>query len=199
MTAAARRANKRLYVRLFIAPVLMFGFAFSMVPLYETFCEWTGINGRAKGLTERTVEPGEYAGNGMVAHGATYDANTLGAGTARDVRVTFTTRVGTGVPLRFYAEADNVDVQAGQVQTVVFIAENRSDRPFLGRAVPSVSPSEAAPHLRKLECFCFQEQQFKPYEKVKMPVQLVVDPALNGKVDTVTLAYTFFELKDRKG
>ena len=39
-------ANSRLVKRLGFAAVLMFGFGFALVPLYDVFCEVTGLNGK---------------------------------------------------------------------------------------------------------------------------------------------------------
>ena len=38
--------TKRLVVRLAASAVLMFGFGFALVPLYEVFCDITGLNGK---------------------------------------------------------------------------------------------------------------------------------------------------------
>ena len=38
--------NRSVVVRLVCASVLMFGFGFALVPLYEVFCEITGLNGK---------------------------------------------------------------------------------------------------------------------------------------------------------
>jgi len=38
--------TKRLVVRLATAAFLMFGFGFALVPLYEVFCDITGLNGK---------------------------------------------------------------------------------------------------------------------------------------------------------
>ena len=41
-----KQANQRVVKRLGIAAVLMFGFGFALVPLYDVFCDITGINGK---------------------------------------------------------------------------------------------------------------------------------------------------------
>jgi len=45
-TDERKAANTRVVKRLGIAAVLMFGFGFAMVPLYDVFCDITGINGK---------------------------------------------------------------------------------------------------------------------------------------------------------
>ena len=40
-----RKITKGFWIKLIAAPILMFGFAFAMVPLYDILCEITGFNG----------------------------------------------------------------------------------------------------------------------------------------------------------
>ena len=39
-------ANRRLVARLLVVLVAMFGFGYALVPIYDVFCEITGINGK---------------------------------------------------------------------------------------------------------------------------------------------------------
>jgi len=65
----------------------------------------------------------------------------------------------------------------------------------VGQAIPSYGPRVAAQYVKKLECFCFQQQTLAPHERRVMPVVFVVDAALPAEVNTVTLSYTFFEVE----
>ena len=38
--------SKGFWIKLGLVPVAMFAFAFALVPLYDTFCDLTGLNGR---------------------------------------------------------------------------------------------------------------------------------------------------------
>ena len=51
MTAAGS-SNARLVKRLLLAVTAMFGFGFAMVPLYNVFCDLTGLNGKVGGRVE---------------------------------------------------------------------------------------------------------------------------------------------------
>jgi cytochrome c oxidase assembly protein subunit 11 len=66
----------------------------------------------------------------------------------------------------------------------------------VGQAVPSVAPWAAAKHLRKTECFCFNQQPFAANEGKHMPVRFMLDPELPADVETVTLSYTFFDVTE---
>jgi cytochrome c oxidase assembly protein subunit 11 len=61
------------------------------------------------------------------------------------------------------------------------------------QAIPSFSPGAVAEYFKKIECFCFTKQTFKPREKKIMPMRFVVIPALPEQYKTITLAYTFFD------
>ncbi len=44
---------------LVILVVLMFGFGFALVPLYDVFCEVTGLNGKTAGKYEGELSSGD--------------------------------------------------------------------------------------------------------------------------------------------
>ena len=46
MAEATDKQTKRIAVRLATAAVVMFGFGFALVPLYDVFCDITGLNGK---------------------------------------------------------------------------------------------------------------------------------------------------------
>jgi cytochrome c oxidase assembly protein subunit 11 len=85
-------------------------------------------------------------------------------------------------------------VHPGELVHVVYEVRNQSQRAVVGQAIPSYGPQIAAGYFRKLECFCFRNQQLEAGETRQMPVVFVVDPSLPREVATVTLSYTFFEL-----
>jgi cytochrome c oxidase assembly protein subunit 11 len=65
------------------------------------------------------------------------------------------------------------------------------------QAIPSYAPMQASPHFNKLECFCFNEYTLAPGETRAWPVAFVIDPKLPKDVTTITLSYTFFEVKGK--
>ena len=66
-----------------------------------------------------------------------------------------------------------------------------------GQAIPSYAPRHSATHFKKLECFCFQQQELKGRERREFPVVFVIDPKLPADISTITLSYTFFEVAGR--
>ncbi len=73
------------------------------------------------------------------------------------------------------------------------MAFNRSDKPVVAQAVPSVAPGQASLYFNKTECFCFTEQLLGPRESRDMPVRFVVDPNLPRGTDMVTLSYIIYQ------
>lgn len=155
----------------------MFVFGFALGPLYSAICEATGFNGKFNGMVANAAEP-------------------VQVDSSRTVKVQFVTTVNGGRDWKFHAEQSSVEVHPGEFYTVNFYAENTEDHAVVAQAVPNIAPWNAASHLRKTECFCFNNQPFKAGEGKKMPVRFMLDPALPKSVDEVTLSYTFFDVTD---
>ena len=173
-----RKTSSRQHgLRLVVVVVAMFGFGFALGPIYTALCKITGINGKTSGMQA--------------------DANALPAiDTSRTVTVQFVTTVNGGRPWEFHAEKAEVQVHPGQLATMSFHAKNTEGRDLVAQAVPNVAPWNAAKHLRKTECFCFNNQTFKAGESKEMPVRFMLDPDLPADVDVVTLSYTFFDVTE---
>ena len=169
---AAPASNARLVKRLLLAVTAMFGFGFAMVPLYNVFCDLTGLNGKVGGRVE---------------------AVEVEADLNRTVMVEFVANVNQTMPWEFRPEVSRMEVHPGKVYRTSFYAQNRTERVMVGQAIPSVSPGVAAQHFKKTECFCFTEQQFAAGEGRDMPVMFMVDNELPDDVEVVTLSYTFFD------
>jgi cytochrome c oxidase assembly protein subunit 11 len=168
-----RRSNRTLLVKLGIVVVVMFGFGFALVPLYDQICKATGL---------RNIDAPDRLVNSQVDP-------------VRTVRLEFDANVHK-LPWSFRLPAPAVvSVHPGEVTQVVYEVENRTERPITGQAIPSYGPQLAARYFKKLDCFCFAKQSFGPHEKRQMPVVFVVDPGLPPEVNTISLSYTFFEVE----
>lgn len=174
----ARQANVRLGAKLALVALAMFGFGYALTPLYDLFCEIAGINGKV-GRTPAVIAPG-----------ARLDSN-------RTVTVEFTGHASTGLPWEFRPLTRKLEVHPGETVVVSYYARNTTDEVITGQAIPSVAPGRAAPHFKKIECFCFTEQKLAPGEAREMPVRFVVAPELAAGVHTITLSYAFFNV-DKK-
>lgn len=169
----SQETNKKTAGRLLLVAVAMFGFGYALVPLYDLLCDVTGLNGK----TQR-AELAQTKNQKIISD--------------RLVKVEFTTMVNTNLPWKFKALQGKISVHPGEMTTVKFLAKNMTNEVVTGQAVPSVAPSKAANHFKKIECFCFTQQTLQPGEEKEMAVQFVVDSKLAPEIDTITLAYTFF-------
>lgn len=169
-----KRAIRISLVRLSALTLAMFGFGFALVPLYNMLCDAIGLNGKVR------MEA-------VAADGAIVD-------TSRTVTVEFVTTVNASAPWEFRPDVQKITMHPGEFRTVTFYARNLRDEATVGQAVPQVAPWDAARHLRKSECFCFNNQPFAALEGKHMPVVFTLDPELPPDVDTVTLSYTFFDV-----
>lgn len=175
MDASQRsHANRRVVTRLGVVVLAMFGFGFALVPLYDVFCEITGLNGKT-GRIELELALGEKV-----------DAE-------RTVTVEFLATVNSGLPWEFRPVVKKVSVHPGAVTEVKYYARNLTDHAVTGQAVPSLAPGQAARYFNKTECFCFTQQTLGPREGRDMPLRFVVDPDLPAEVKTVSLSYTFYQ------
>ena len=167
-------ANQKVVKRLGIAAVLMFGFGFALVPLYDVFCDITGLNGKTGRIELED------------ALSQTVDEDRL-------VTVEFLGVVHSELPWEFRPMVRRIKVHPGEVTEVNYYAMNKTDNTVAGQAVPSLAPGLAAKYFSKTECFCFTRQSLGPGEGKEMPLRFVVDPALPENVRTVSLSYTFFQ------
>jgi cytochrome c oxidase assembly protein subunit 11 len=174
--AIAANSQRRHVVLLVLLATGMFGFAFALVPLYDIFCELTGLNGKT-GAQVAVVEVPPVVVD-------------------RDVKIQFLAHVGNGMPWEFRPQQSQITVQPGEMHTVTFYARNRAQQGVTGQAVPSVTPGIAAAHLHKVECFCFEQQHLDAGEALEMPVTFYVDAELPEDISTISLAYTLFRVAD---
>lgn len=169
----ARRSNSKVIAWCLSGVVGMFAFGFALVPLYDVFCEITGINGKTGGRYEA---------------GATQQVDE-----SRTVRVQFLASNGPGMTWEFRPVVRSVDVHPGEAVTVNYYAANGSDYAMVGQAVPSLAPSEGSLYFHKTECFCFIQQPLEAGESVEMPLVFIVDRDLPEHISKLTLSYTLYD------
>lgn len=158
---------------------LMVGAAYAAVPFYNWFCRATGFNGTTQVAT----------------------AQPVGAPLARQVAVRFDSNVSGGLPWKFEPEKTEINVHVGEVVTAYYTVTNESARTTTGQAAYNVAPLTVGAYFQKINCFCFTEQTMAPGEKREMAVVFYVDPSFvndseNDGVNTITLSYTFFPVRD---
>lgn len=172
--------NSKTALKLGAAALAMFGFGYALVPLYDVFCEITGLNGKTGRVSVSRAED------------TTVDMDRL-------VTVEFDTNINSRLEWEFKPGTRRMEVNPGKVYEAVFYVRNLTAEDSVGRAVPSVAPSKASLYFNKTECFCFSLQELKAGESKPMPVKFIIDPAMPESVDMLTLSYTFFPAPEKAG
>lgn len=168
-----KQANKKVIKYCVIATLGMFGFGFAMVPLYNTFCQITGLNGKT-------------AGRYQVDYAVEVDPS-------RTIKIQFMTNLNQGMPWEFKPMAKSLTVHPGEIKQVSFYVKNLSNKPIIGRAIPSISPGILASYMHKTECFCFNEQLLNPGESQVLPLMFFLDKDFPKQYSEMTLSYTLFD------
>jgi cytochrome c oxidase assembly protein subunit 11 len=178
-SSSLREDNLRMVGKLVVVAVLMFGFGYALVPLYEAICEQLGVNVLTLNEQRTSGASGSRSSNTQVDVSRTitveFDANARG-------------------PWEFKPEKNTLQVHPGEVTTVMYEFRNVQNRTMAAQAIPSYAPKQATAHFNKLECFCFNQYTLAPGEVKRWPVVFVIDPKLPKDVTTITLSYTFFEV-----
>ena len=168
----AQISNGKVIARLLILVMAMFGFGFALVPLYDVFCDVTGLNGKTGNRIELADAP-------------VIDSSRL-------VKVQFIANLNENMPWQFKPMTKSIKVHPGQPTTINYYAKNNTQHVITGQAVPSVAPGLAAAYFQKTECFCFTEQKLEAGEEKIMPVNFIVDSSLPDNFNELILSYTFF-------
>lgn len=155
----------------------MFGFGFVMVPLYDVFCDITGLNGNTTGVKTATEA-------------------VQSVDESRLVKVQFLATLNQQMDWAFKPAQFEMQVHPGKVYTTHYVAKNLKPKSTVGQAVPSVMPAVASRHFSKTECFCFTKQVFDAGEQRDMPVSFMVSRELPDDISTLTLSYTFFDVTE---
>ena len=125
------KRNTRSFVRIAIVSVAMFGFGYLLVPLYDVFCEITGLNGKTGKVSIAEV------------------ASSYQPDLDRLITVQFVANKNSNLSWDFKPTISSMKVHPGQMYGTNFIASNKTARNMIGQAVPSVAPTKASRYFNK--------------------------------------------------
>ena len=168
------KPDRHLALKIAAIGLVMFGFGFALVPLYDAFCAVTGFGGKTAEVAALAVEVPDRD---------------------RTVRVEFLSSVARGAPFTLEPEVSHLEVHPGQLYETHYRARNLAGSSLVGQAVPSVAPGAVARYFQKTECFCFTSQEFQPHEELTLKLAFIVAPELPANVDTLSLSYAYFSAK----
>ena len=150
--------------------VSSFIFALGSIPMYRIVC--------------KKIDPGgSSAQNGAAA---IYDDKS---DASRDVRIRFTTSVERQLPFEFNISEDYLTVHPGQRGEALFTVKNLdSERDHRAKAVYDINPPEAGQYLKKIQCFCFDEQTIAAGETVELPLLFWFDSKMPPEIKEITIS-----------
>ena len=166
---------KSTITKLSLAVVAMYGFSYALVPIYDTFCEITGLNGKTNEVA--------------------YVANDIKEDN-RFVTVKFISNVANSAPLYFEPSVSEMTVQVGKPYNTHYVMKNNSSKQLHTTASPSVTPCKHAEYFKKIECFCFNQQTINAGEVKDLGIQFIIDNELPNDSGDIVLSYTMFDISN---
>ncbi|SCK13894.1 cytochrome c oxidase assembly protein [Vogesella sp. LIG4] len=172
------RDNRALLLKLSVVACAMFAFAWGLIPVYDALCKVTGLN--------KLLVPDSVAA-----------APASSRSQAAPLTLTFDATVQPGLPWEVRPLVSSLQARPGEFVRVDYEITNASNRHVVGQAIPRYLPAAAAEYVKKLDCFCFAQQAFEPGQTKRFPVVFVVDKSIPAGIDSITLAYTIFDVPGR--
>ncbi len=156
----------------------MAAFAFLLVPLYNVFCDVTGLNGKL----DLNVAA----------------ATSLGIDATREVTIEFIVNQNREMPWQFKPKHSSLTLHPGQLAATAYYAKNVTNKTMYAQAIPSISPSRASKYFKKVECFCFTNQKLGPGETAYLGLRFYLNSDLPKDIKRITLAYTIFDITETR-
>ena len=171
-----QKKHKQLVLYAVIA-VAMFGFAYALVPIYNVMCRVLGINGKTSMLVSK---------------------NTSWVDKSRTITMQFLATNNANLKWDFRPDQKQITLHPGADVKVSYYARNNTNHKMTVQAIPSITPSAAANHLHKTECFCFRQTTLKAHQSMHMPIIFYFDNKLPANISEVTMSYTLFKVKTKQ-
>jgi cytochrome c oxidase assembly protein subunit 11 len=165
--------------KLSLVPLAMFGFGFALIPLYDIFCEVTGLNGKNYTVMEGGLSQEEKS--------------TVSTQTAV---LSFLADPNSRDTWKFAPELNSLKLEAGKMVTTYYELTNNQDQAVTIQAVPSVAPGRWAEYLVKIECFCFTSQVIEANSSVRLPLQVTLSAKAPEDVNHLTLSYRIYQTEN---
>lgn len=163
--------NKRLLKRILFVVVLMFGFSFLMVPMYNWVSRAAGVNGKLNEIAKPSADCG-------------------GIDTTRKITIEVSTSLHAFLNFQFIPLVKRLNIFPGQIAHLKFYVKNNTGQNILVQCLSSVAPGPAARAVKLLKSFCLAQHYLRVGEAVKWPVTFYVDPMLPDYVKVLVFNFT---------
>ena len=182
--AERKSSETRLLIKLVLFPCLMFGFGLLLIPLYDVFCDITGLNGKFD------LSPSVIDAQSLIQSDTALSAQKQIE--SHKVILQFTAASDQQEVWQFHPAQSQLEINTGQQYKTHFTLHNPTNAVMEFTSIPSISPGLAAEYLIKTECFCFQKQVLQAGEKVEMPLVFQLRNDTPEDYKKLTLAYRIY-------
>ncbi len=175
-TSKSPSRKRKVFLWLTALVIGMFFFAYALVPLYNVLCSALGLNGKTN---------------------TTSIKNSSHIDKSRTITMQFLANNNGSLNWEFRPETKKITLHPGVDTKIAYFARNNTNHTMTVQAIPSVTPGPAATHLKKTECFCFNQQTLKAHQSMDMPIIFHLDNTLPKNIHEITLSYTLFAIKKK--
>jgi len=184
------KVENRLLFKLVLFPCAMFGFGFLLIPLYDVFCDITGLNGKFDLIETQQVNKQQVDRQQVYVKPDT--SKQAVDFLSHQVTLQFTTASDLSNIWQFEPDISQLVIETGKQYKTVFHLRNPTGQVMEFTSIPSISPGLANEFLIKTECFCFQKQILQPGEQVEMPLVFQLRQDTPIEFSKLTLAYRIY-------
>jgi cytochrome c oxidase assembly protein subunit 11 len=156
---------------------LIFSLSYLAVPIYKLFCSQTGYGGTVQ--INKNIRPEIIQIN------------------SEKIIINFTSQIDPFLPLYFKENQKELTIIPGESTLAFYTSKNLSNKTLYGISTYNITPAKAGIYFHKIECFCFDEQRWKPHESIEMPILFYIDPLIltdpaTKDINSISISYTFF-------
>jgi cytochrome c oxidase assembly protein subunit 11 len=115
----------------------------------------------------------------------------------RFINVSIIFKINDQLPLSFDVGGIKHRISVGSPQLTFCTVKNETSSDVIFTSIYNVYPSEALPHLEKIQCFCYDDQLVEAHSSLYLPVYYRLSPnfykdPLMSNVSDVTISYSIF-------
>jgi len=154
--------------------------SFMLVPIYDVFCDITGLNGKIN-----------------ISKFGTYNISDTGFNKSRIIAIEFDVTYNKNIQLKFKPKHYEIKLRPGEIFHTSYYVKNLTDKEMIIQAIPSIVPWIANKYFKKIECFCFETQSLNPNEETNMNLSFYIDSKIPISIQRLTLSYTLFNVSNK--
>jgi len=151
-----------------------------LVPIYDVFCNITGLNGKID-----------------ISKFGTYNTSNIGFNKSRIIAIEFDITYNRNINLNFKPKHYEIKLRPGEIFHTSYYVKNLTNEKMVIQAIPSIVPWIANKYFKKIECFCFETQALMPYEETNMNLSFYIDSQIPPSIQRLTLSYTLFNVSNK--